>query len=364
MSSLEPAHGASVVDTSADGTSASSAERLAAEQALSATCREFLAELALDSSHATVSAYARDLQALTAFMLRPAADSIAAHAKDAPPLPQDWQALDVPTLRRFLGAERSRGLAPRSLARRRAAISRFCGWLVEQDVLPHNPAGLVQTPRLPDHLPRPVDIDSLARFLDCPHDGSPLAIRDQAMLELLYGAGLRLSELVSLDLDMLETRRLRVRGKGDKPRQLPIGSRARQALDAWLVVRGQLAARDEPALFVGQQGRRLGQRGVQLRLVTQAKERGLPEHLHPHRLRHSFASHLLESSGDLRAVQELLGHAHLSTTQVYTRLDWQQLASAYDQAHPRARRQRGSATATSDTDATSPIDAPLKDDTL
>nr|WP_284893061.1 tyrosine recombinase XerC [Cobetia amphilecti] len=361
MSRLESVHGASVVDTSTDDASASNAERVAAEQALSATCREFLAELALDSSHATVSAYARDLQALTAFMLRPAADSSAAHAKGAPPL--DWQALDVPTLRRFLGAERSRGLAPRSLARRRAAISRFCGWLVEQDVLPHNPAGLVQTPRLPDHLPRPVDIDSLARFLDCPHDGTPLAIRDQAMLELLYGAGLRLSELVSLDLDMLETRRLRVRGKGDKPRQLPIGSRARQALDAWLVVRGQLAARGEPALFVGQQGRRLGQRGVQLRLVTQAKERGLPEHLHPHRLRHSFASHLLESSGDLRAVQELLGHAHLSTTQVYTRLDWQQLASAYDQAHPRARRQRGSATATSDTDAASPVDVPLKDDT-
>lgn len=314
-------------------------EYIAAEQALDAICQQFLGWLASDSSPATVSAYTRDLKSLTTFMLRP-------DRADEAVLPIDWQALDVPMLRRFLGAERSRGLAPRSLARRRAAISRFCSWLVDQGILAHNPAGLVQTPRLPDHLPRPVDIDSLSRFLDCPHDDTPLAIRDQAMLELLYGSGLRLSELVSLDLDMLETRRLRVRGKGDKPRQLPIGSRARQALDAWLMVRGQLASPDETALFVGQQGKRLGQRGVQLRLVTQAKQRGLPEHLHPHRLRHSFASHLLESSGDLRAVQELLGHAHLSTTQIYTRLDWQQLASAYDQAHPRARRQRQTETVT------------------
>lgn len=329
-------------------------EYIAAEQALGSICQQFLSWLASDSSPATVSAYARDIQALSGFMLRPG------HTDEAS-LPTDWRGLDVATLRRFLGAERTRGLAPRTLARRRAAISRFCSWLVDQDILPHNPASLVQTPRLPDHLPRPVDIDSLARFLDCPHDGTPLALRDQAMLELLYGAGLRLSELVSLDLNMLETRRLRVRGKGDKPRQLPIGSRARQALDAWLLVRAQLASPDEPALFVGQQGRRLGQRGVQLRLVTQAKERGLPEHLHPHRLRHSFASHLLESSGDLRAVQELLGHAHLSTTQIYTRLDWQQLASAYDQAHPRARRQRHAETV-SETRPTTPATSPSRED--
>ncbi|TKD61084.1 tyrosine recombinase XerC [Cobetia marina] len=339
----------------------------ARRQALTRPCQQFLAHLAQDSSAATVSAYQRDLEALIHFMLRPspAETTVDADTSTIARPPADWQALDVPTLRRFLGAERSRGLAPRSLARRRAAISRFCGWLVDHGILAHNPAGLVQTPRLPDHLPRPVDIDSLSRFLDCPHDGTPLAIRDQAMLELLYGSGLRLSELVSLDLDMLETRRLRVRGKGNKPRQLPIGSRARQALDAWLKVRGQLAPADETALFVGQRGQRLGQRGVQLRLVTQAKTRGLPEHLHPHRLRHSFASHLLESSGDLRAVQELLGHAHLSTTQVYTRLDWQQLASAYDQAHPRARRQRGPEEATpTDIDAASPADVPLKDDPL
>ncbi|HSH12371.1 MAG TPA: tyrosine-type recombinase/integrase, partial [Desulfurivibrionaceae bacterium] len=189
-------------------------------------------------------------------------------------------------------------------------------------------------------LPRPLDVDQLARFLDTPTDGSPLAVRDQAMLELFYSSGLRLAELAGLDLGDLQDRRVRVLGKGSKPRQVPVGRRAHQALEAWLKARGTLAGEGETGLFVGRRGGRLGHRAIQKRLATIARSRGLAEHLHPHRLRHSFASHLLESSQDLRAVQELLGHANLSTTQVYTRLDWQHLAAGYDAAHPRARRRK------------------------
>ncbi|PAU77547.1 tyrosine recombinase XerC [Halomonas salipaludis] len=286
----------------------------------------FLAELAAHASPATVAAYRQDLAALTHFAEAAGLDA--------------WNALDVALLRRFLGAERSRGLAARSLARRRAALSRFADHLVRRGLLAHNPVSLTQAPRQPRHLPRPVDVDLLGRFLDTPHDDSPLARRDQAMLELLYSSGLRLAELAALDIDQLQAQRVRVIGKGSKPRQVPVGARARQALEAWLAVRGQLAGDAETALFVGQRGRRLGHRAIQLRLAALARQRGLPEHLHPHRLRHSFASHLLESSQDLRAVQELLGHANLSTTQVYTRLDWQHLAASYDAAHPRAKRRR------------------------
>nr|WP_284047847.1 tyrosine recombinase XerC [Halomonas gemina] len=284
----------------------------------------FLAGLARTASPATISAYRRDLAALVSFLEAEAID--------------DWSRLDAALLRRFLGSERLRGQAPRSLARRRAAISGFARYLVEAGRLRHNPVPLVRTPRQPRHLPHPLDVDQLARFLDTPHDDSPLARRDQAMLELFYSSGLRLAELAALDLGDLQPQRVRVLGKGGKPRQVPVGRRARQALEAWQAVRGQLAARDTPALLVGVRGARLGHRAIQKRLAGLARARGLAEHLHPHRLRHSFASHLLESSQDLRAVQELLGHADLATTQVYTRLDWQHLAASYDAAHPRARR--------------------------
>ncbi|QNI04519.1 tyrosine recombinase XerC [Halomonas sp. SH5A2] len=283
----------------------------------------FLASLARHASEATVAAYRQDISALCGFI---------EHQGD------DAAAFDQHLLRAFLGEERRRGLAPRSLARRRAALSRFADYLVKQGVIADNPLDLVRTPKQPQHLPRPVDVDTLARFLDAPHDDSPLARRDQAMLELLYSSGLRLAELASLDLEALQDHRVRVLGKGGKPRQVPVGRRAQQALAAWLSVRPHWAPDAEPALFVGQRGARLGHRAIQKRLATLAIERGLPEHLHPHRLRHSFASHLLESSQDLRAVQELLGHANLSTTQVYTRLDWQHLATSYDAAHPRAKR--------------------------
>ncbi|WP_445158738.1 tyrosine recombinase XerC [Halomonas sp. E14] len=286
--------------------------------------------LARSASPATVAAYRHDLEALAAFL----------EALDV----TDATALDATLLRRFLGAERSRGLAPRSLARRRAAVAHLGDHLVTQGQLAHNPARLVPTPRQPSHLPKPLDVDQLARLLDTPHDDTPLALRDQAMLELFYSSGLRLAELAGLDLGDLDNRRVRVLGKGGKPRQVPVGHRARQALDAWLASRPALAAPGETALFVGQRGGRLGHRAIQKRLGEVARRRGLPEHLHPHRLRHSFASHLLESSQDLRAVQELLGHANLSTTQVYTQLDWQHLAASYDAAHPRARRRQDSST--------------------
>ncbi|PXX92830.1 tyrosine recombinase XerC [Halomonas heilongjiangensis] len=300
------------------------ARRPAAEHPLAREIEAFLEGLARTASPATVSAYRRDLEALAGFVAQGGGG--------------DWARLDVTLLRRFLGGERSRGLAPRSLARRRAAISRFAAHLLEAGILSHNPVALTRAPRQPRHLPKPLDADQLAQFLDAPHDDSPLGRRDQAMLELFYSSGLRLAELAALDLGDLQPRRVRVLGKGRKPRQVPVGSRARQALDAWLEVRGRLAIDGEPALFVGARGARLGHRAIQKRLNELARARGLAEHLHPHRLRHSFASHLLESSQDLRAVQELLGHANLATTQVYTRLDWQHLAASYDAAHPRARR--------------------------
>jgi len=295
-----------------------------AERRLGDAVQRFLAELGQTASPATLDAYRRDLAALLVYL-------------DEHDIADD-KALNVASLRRFLASERSRGLAPRSLRRRRAALSRFSEFLVEQGQLGHNPVALTRAPKTPRDLPRPLDVDLLGHFLDTPHDGSPLSVRDQAMLELLYSSGLRLAELAALDLNDLQANRVRVIGKGAKPRQVPVGRRAAQALTQWIGLRSAMAGDGEMALFVGQQGNRLGHRAIQRRLVTQARRRGLPEHLHPHRLRHSFASHLLESSHDLRAVQELLGHANLSTTQVYTRLDWQHLAESYDQAHPRARR--------------------------
>ena len=284
----------------------------------------FLSALAQTASPATQDAYRRDLSALLTFL--------------ADQQIEDWGRVDAALLRRFLGGERARGLAARSLARRRSALSRLADYLVDEGHLTHNPVALLRTPRQPRHLPRPLDVDQLARFLDTPHDGSPLAVRDQAMLELFYSSGLRLAELAGLDLHDLQPRRVRVLGKGGKPRQVPVGERARLALEAWLGLRDTLATPGMPALFVGARGGRLGHRAIQQRLAGLAQQRGLAEHLHPHRLRHSFASHLLESSQDLRAVQELLGHANLATTQIYTRLDWQHLAASYDSAHPRARR--------------------------
>lgn len=290
---------------------------------------ELLHGLASRRSPATLDAYRRDLAHFMVFLTK-------AVAPEAPQAAHFSTAL----LRRYLASERTRGLSARTLARRQAALRQLGDQLLSSQLIGSNPARLLDTPRLPQHLPHPVDVDLLNHMLDEPHDGSPLGFRDHAMLELFYSSGLRLAELASLNLGDIQTQRVRVIGKGNKPRQVPVGRKAAQAIKDWLGIRSTFTSPDQPALFVSQKGARLGHRAIQKRLDLVARERGLPEHLHPHRLRHSFATHLLESSHDLRAIQELLGHAQLSTTQVYTQLDWQQLAESYDQAHPRAHRKR------------------------
>ena len=208
--------------------------------------------------------------------------------------------------------------------------------------LRNDPAGDVRAPKARKRLPTPLDADSMSRLLEFRGDGT-LGVRDKAIMELFYSSGLRLSELLGLDLlDVdLRDRTVRVVGKGRKTRIVPVGRHAVAALQRWLAERATIAGVGEQALFVGQNGGRLGPRIVQRRIARWARLQGLPEHVHPHMFRHSFASHLLESSQDLRAVQELLGHANISTTQVYTHLDFQHLAKVYDAAHPRARKRSG-----------------------
>ncbi len=231
------------------------------------------------------------------------------------------------------------GRSPRSIQRVLSALRGFYDHLVATHRLADNPASGVRAPRQPRTLPKVLDVDAVMRLLDSRPDG-PLGYRDLAMFELLYSSGMRLSELVGLDcsdLDMAAGEVL-VLGKGRVQRKLPVGRMALKALRGWLDVRAKMAKPEETALFVGQRGKRLSARNVQLRLRQFGCASGSDQALHPHLFRHSFASHLLESSGDLRAVQELLGHRRISTTQIYTHLDYQHLAQTYDSAHPRARR--------------------------
>ena len=273
----------------------------------------------------TAAAYRRDLDAF--------ASHCAAHGLVS------WRALDVHRVRAFTAEQHRRGLSGTSLQRRLSAIRGFCDWLIREGELGYNPAHGVRAPKSPKRLPATLDPELVARLLEIPGDGV-IERRDRAMLELFYSSGLRLAELCALDLgdvDLADAQ-LRVTGKGDKTRIVPVGRMARTAIAGWLEVRGGLAAPDERALFVGARGRRIGTRTVQQRVAYWARRQGLDRHVHPHMLRHSFATHLLESSGDLRAVQELLGHADVKTTQVYTHLDFQHLAQVYDAAHPRAKR--------------------------
>jgi integrase/recombinase XerC len=252
-----------------------------------------------------------------------------------------WKSLDSQHVRVFAARQHARGLSPRSIQRQLSALRTFFGYLIREGELSVNPALDVRAPKSGKHLPHTLDADQMQRLLEFRSDES-LSMRDKAMLELLYSSGLRLQELVALDrgdLDIAD-HTVRVTGKGSKVRILPVGRCALDALKAWMKERPSLAAADEPALFVGQNGRRLGVRAVQLRVDHWARRSGLGIKAHPHLFRHSFATHLLESSGDLRGVQELLGHANISTTQVYTHLDFQHLARVYDSAHPRAKRKR------------------------
>ena len=287
----------------------------------------FLAELARGKRHSphTLAAYRRDLSALLAWW--------AAQGHDA------WPVTAAP-VQQWLATGHAEGLNPRTLARRLSAVRRFYRHLRRSGQLGHDPTQGLRAPRRAHRLPALIDPDTTARLLE-DQPQTPLQWRDRALSELLYSSGLRLSELVGLDLADLDLAagEVRVMGKGQRMRQMPVGTKAREALGIWLAMRAQLAHPDEPALFVNHRGARLTGRSVQRLLARRAVTQGLAQHVHPHLLRHAFATHLLESSGDLRAVQELLGHQRLSTTQIYTHLDFQHLAQGYDRAHPRAQRQ-------------------------
>lgn len=275
------------------------------------------------SAH-TLSAYRSDLAKVLAFAKHQRIDN--------------WNDLKVADVRQLVAELHAGGLVGRSIARLLSALRGFYAYLVREGVCQHDPAAGIRPPKGARKLPKVLDVDRAQQLLDSPVADDFAACRDHAILELLYSSGLRLSELVGLNLVDIDLQQglVLVLGKGNKQRMLPVGSKAIAAVQQWLVERGQVQAKDQ-ALFIGVRGRRMSPQLVRER-VRQAGARELGQHLHPHMLRHSFASHMLESSHDLRAVQELLGHADISTTQIYTHLDFQHLAQVYDQAHPRARR--------------------------
>ncbi|WP_115720446.1 tyrosine recombinase XerC [Gallaecimonas mangrovi] len=274
------------------------------------------------SAH-TVDGYRRQLENQATFFERQGANSL--------------EQLTESLIRQWLAFETRRGQSPRSLAQGLSALRSLFNYLVHLGELTDNPASRVKPPKQPKRLPKALDLDETERlFSDSSQE--PLLIRDKAMLELMYSCGLRLSELVGVDVDDIHGGEVRVTGKGSKERIVPVGSKAISAIDAWRKVRGQFSRGGERALFISSRGSRVSVRTVQQRFGQYAKKAGLDSHLNPHKLRHSFATHVLSSSGDLRAVQELLGHSQLATTQVYTHLDMERLAEVYDAAHPRAKR--------------------------
>lgn len=277
------------------------------------------------ASPQTLAAYRRDLARIADYCTR--------HGIGA------WPELDVHHVRALTAEAHRRGLSPRSLQRLLSALRSFFRYLIREGHVGNDPAADVSAPRARRRLPDVLDPDQVGRLVEAGGDDA-LASRDRAIMELFYSSGLRLAELVSLDIhdvDLAEGM-VRVTGKGARTRMVPVGRMAVGALQAWLRHRGELAREDVMALFVSRRGQRLSRRSVQMRLAHWSQRQGLDSKVHPHLLRHAFASHLLESSGDLRAVQELLGHADISTTQIYTHLDFQHLAEVYDRAHPRARR--------------------------
>jgi integrase/recombinase XerC len=275
----------------------------------------------------TLSNYRRDLSRLSEFC-----DSAGI---------QEWDKVDPQAVRSFVAWRHRKGAGGRTLQRELSALRGFFNFLLREGVVRNNPGADIPAPKSEKRLPKALDVDQTARLVEIAGD-EPLVLRDRALMELIYSSGLRLAEAVGLDTDSVDRHdaSVRVVGKGSKARVVPVGRAALQALEAWLKVRGQLATLEEKALFVSQRGRRLSPRSVQQRMREWGIKQGLDTRVHPHMLRHSFASHILESSGDLRAVQELLGHADIATTQVYTHLDFQHLAKVYDSAHPRARKRR------------------------
>ncbi len=279
-------------------------------------------------------AHERRLAAHTTKNYRRDIDALLEFAADKPPT-----ALTVHDIRRCIAQLHGKGLDGRSLARMLSAWRGFYHYLARDHGCKQNPCLGIRAPKSAKRLPHALSPDEARQLVEINADDA-LALRDKAMLELFYSSGLRLSELTGLapaDVNFSDAT-VRVTGKGSKTRIVPVGSHAATALKAWLLQRAAIAGIDEQALFVNQQGRRLGPRAIQDRVKRRAQQQGIASRVHPHMLRHSFASHVLQSSSDLRAVQEMLGHASISTTQVYTQLDFQHLAKIYDSAHPRARR--------------------------
>jgi len=273
----------------------------------------------------TIAAYRRDLDQLLRFL--------------------EAEGIDEPAqvtqhhIRAFIAKRHRQGLGGKSLQRMLSAVRSLFRWMLREGLAEHNPATPVRAPKSSRHLPATLDADSIGQLLEIPCD-TPIAIRDKAIMELFYSSGLRLSELAGLRWEQLDlgSGMVTVTGKGNRTRMVPVGRMASEALLEWRKNRGAFASFEQPNVFVSQRGNPISNRTIQARIRYWAKRQGIPQNIHPHLLRHSFASHMLESSGDLRAVQELLGHADISTTQVYTHLDFQHLAKVYDKAHPRARK--------------------------
>ena len=275
----------------------------------------------------TISGYKRDLTKLSGYLLNIDIE--------------DWQSVNEHELRTFVNSERRRGLSPRSIQRVLSTSRSFFEYLLVEGVIKLSPAQNINSPKSAQLLPKAMDADLVQRLLDFKPNGL-IEVRDKAIAELLYSSGLRLSEVCNLDVRDLELkeRACRVTGKGNKMRVVPVGKKAIQAIRDWLIHRKELKhskSSSSEAMFLNNKGKRISARSIQLRLEKLCAQRGLPG-INPHMLRHSFASHVLESSGDLRAVQEMLGHADIATTQIYTKLDFQHLSKVYDSAHPRARK--------------------------
>lgn len=318
------------IDTDSELTAAEQKEQ-ALPQSLIKPINAYLDYLKFErqlSKH-TLSNYQRDLHNLAEFCV---SQSIT-----------DWDIV-APNQMRFFAASAYRdGLGAKSIQRRLSASRNFFAYLLRENQVRNNPVNDVRAPKAPKKLPKTLDVDAMMQLLNMQGEG-PQFLRDKAMMELLYSSGLRLSELVSLDMGNIDFNEclVRVLGKGNKTRIIPVGTQAMSALAKWLVVRPDWLKADTPeehvAVFISNRGKRISHRNVQARVKHWARKQGLDGTLHPHQFRHSFASHVLQSSGDLRAVQELLGHADISTTQIYTHLDFQHLAKVYDEAHPRAKK--------------------------
>ncbi|MCV6609727.1 MAG: tyrosine recombinase XerC [Amphritea sp.] len=280
----------------------------------------------------TLSNYRRDIERLQEYLQ---------HSTLFPDGRINWSVVEPRHIRNFVACAHREGLGGKSIQRLLSAIRSFYNYMHREGLVQSNPALSIQAPKSPRRLPQTLDADQVDQLLQPVDPDDPLECRDQAMMELIYSSGLRLSELVSLNIDSIDwgDASLSVVGKGNKERRLPIGGKAMAALDRWMDVRDTMTGFDEMALFVGKPGTRLTARSVQKRIDRRGKMQHTQGKVYPHRLRHSFASHMLESSGDLRAVQELLGHSDISTTQIYTHLDFQHLMDVYESAHPRAHKQ-------------------------